>query len=99
MTTKDVVTIQIAPQLRERVQRHVESGRYVDASAVIERALDLMEENQEKLRVLWELIQEGLDEVERGETVVMTPTFWDELQAEADEEDRLGIPIPDHVKP
>ena len=84
------------PSNEERIQRQLESGRYANVDAVVSQALDVLE-NEQKLRVLRELIAEAMDDLANGDVYEMTPTFWDEIWAEAAEEDRLGVPIPDHV--
>ncbi len=93
-----MTTITVEPTIKERIERQVHEGNFEDASAVLARALDVIE-NEEKLRVLRALIDEAEESVARGEVFEWTPTTWDEICAEADEEDRLGLPIPDHVKP
>ena len=52
--------------IQERIQRQIDSGRYADASAVMSQALDVLE-NEQKLRVLRELIAEADESVARGE--------------------------------
>ena len=86
----------VEPSIEERIQRQIDSGRYADASAVMSQALDVLE-NEQKLRVLRELIAEADESVARGEVHEWTPTLMAEIWAEADEDDRLGLPIPDHV--
>ena len=88
----------VEPSIEERIQRQIDSGRFADASEVMTKALDVLE-NEQKLRVLRELIDEADESVARGEVYEKTPTFWDEILAEADEDDRLGIPIPNHIRP
>ena len=92
------MSIRLAPDIEAKINKRVERGHYPDADAVVEEALRVLEARDRK-ETLRALIQEGLDDIERGDVIEMTPTFWDEIMAEADEEDRLGIPIPDHVKP
>ena len=91
-----MTTITVEPTVEERIRRQIDSGRYADASEVVAQALDVLE-NEQKLRVLRALVAEAMEDVANGNVHEMTPTFWDEIWAEADEEDRLGLPIPDHV--
>ena len=86
------------PSNQERIQRHIDSGRFPNVDAVLSRALDELE-NAEKLRILRVLVAEADEDLARGDVYEITPTFWDELRAEAEEDDRLGLPISDHVKP
>ena len=92
------MSIQLAPAIEAKINERVEQGHYPDVESVVEEALRVLKVRDERKETLRALIQEGLDDIERGEVYEMTPTFWDEIVAEADEEDRLGIPIPDHVK-
>ena len=86
----------VEPSIEEQIQRQVESGRYADASAVMSQPLDVLE-NEQKLRVLRELIAEAEEDIANGKVFEWTSTSMAEIWAEADEDDRLGLPIPDHV--
>jgi len=86
----------VEPSIEERIQRQVESGRYADASEVMAQALDVLE-NEQKLRVLRDLVAEAEEDIANGDVFEWTSTSMAEIWAEADEDDRLGLPIPDHV--
>lgn len=88
----------VEPTTEERIRRQVDSGRYEDAGAVVSKAVEMLE-RAENLRIVRALVAEAEESIARGEVYDMTDTFWEEIWAEADEEDRLGIPIPDHLKP
>lgn len=88
----------VGADIEERIQRQLERGEFADASDVVAHALELLED-QEKLRVLREMIAEADAEEERGEVVRMTPDFWPNLWREADEADERGDPILDSVRP
>lgn len=92
------MSIQLAPATQAKIDQRVERGQYPDAESVVEDALRSLE-SRERKETLRALIQEGLDEAARGELIEMDDDFWPNIMREADEEDRLGIPIPDHVKP
>jgi antitoxin ParD1/3/4 len=92
------MNIILTPQLEELIQRKLESGRYSDANEVMLEALDLLDKRDRLLR-LREAVASGLAQYERGEVTPMTPSFWVDLLREADEEDRLGLPIHDDVQP
>lgn len=92
------MSIQLAPTIEAKINERIERGPYPDADAVVDEALHLLDVRDRKA-TLRALIQEGLDEAARGELIEMDDDFWPSLMREADEEDRLGIPIPDHVKP
>lgn len=94
------------PSVEERIRRHVDSGRFADASEVVAHALDEMElaerrraEHDEKVDQLRALIAEADAELERGELVQWTPSLAAEILEEAREANRRGDPIDDHVKP
>lgn len=91
------MTIDVAPEVRDRVQRQIDSGRFADASEVVARALDALE-NREKLRVLRELTAKADAEEARGDVVPMSPDFWPSLWSGAGEADERGDPILDHVR-
>lgn len=63
-------------ELAKVVRQKVASGLYESPEAVMRAALEVLVErdqkDEEKLRVLRELIQEGEDEIERGEYHVFT---------------------------
>lgn len=92
------MSIQLAPTIEERINERIERGHYPDADAVVDEALRLLEVRDRKATVR-ALLQEGLDQAARGELIEMTDDFWPSIMREADEEDRLGVPIPDQVKP
>lgn len=80
------------------VREQVATGRYANASEVVREALRILE-NQAKLQNLRELIAEAEEEYARGEFIEWRPGMMEEIRQEAIEADRLGLPIPDHVKP
>jgi hypothetical protein len=56
-------------------------------------------EDRVKRHELRRLVAEAEEEYARCEFIEWTPESVDEILKEADEADRLGLPIPDHVKP
>ena len=92
------MNVSLTPHLEEMIRRKVESGRYSSASEVVREALRLLEEH-DRLAELRALIAVGDEQIARGEIYEWTPDTMAELIREADEADRLGFPIPDHVKP
>jgi antitoxin ParD1/3/4 len=78
------MTVTLTHQHKDLVERLVASGQYEDAEQVIGQALHLLEEH-ERLQQLRAKIQIGLDELDRGEGIEVTPEFWDELDREVDE--------------
>lgn len=92
------MSIQLASAIEAKIHEQVERGHYPDTDSVLEEALRVLEARDRKAK-LHELLQEALDEIDRGEIIEMDDDFWPNIMREADEEDRLGVPIPDHVKP
>ena len=72
--------------------------QYSDADAVIEEALRLLDE-RDRLAWLRQAVDEADAEFARGEFVEWTSDFLERLKREAEEDSRLGRPIPDEVKP
>lgn len=65
------MNVSLTPQLEEFVKRRVESGLYHSASEVIREALRLLEERDRlremRLQVLRKMVQEGIDQMDKGE--------------------------------
>ncbi len=92
------MNISLHPRWAALVRKKIESGRFTDASAVVEEALRLLDERDrlDRLRVA---VDVAAAEIERGEVVEWTPDFFDRLKQEAAEATRRGLPVPDDVKP
>jgi putative addiction module CopG family antidote len=80
------------------IRERVESGRYTDDAAVLDEALRLLEE-RDRLEYLRALVDEADAAIARGEVIEWTPDFMDRLSREADEANRDGVPVDDHVLP
>ncbi len=90
--------VTVRPELETFIRSQVDSGKYEDADQVVNQAIQLLQDH-EKLLYMRASIAEAEAEVARGEFVEWTPDFWDKLQEEADEADRLGLPISSDVLP
>jgi antitoxin ParD1/3/4 len=77
------MSITVTPETEREIRHWIESGHYPDADAVLNDALGLLHER--KLATLRAKIQSGLDQIERGEGIELTPEVWDEIEREADE--------------
>lgn len=69
--------ISLTPELEARIKTKVESGLYNNASEVIREALRFVETHEEwinelKLARLREQLQEGVDQLDRGEGTCIT---------------------------
>lgn len=78
------------------IQRKVESGRHANAAEVVEEALREMDERDEHLEYLKVAIAAAEASVAAGRVIDWTPDLMDQIQADADEADRLGLPIEGH---
>lgn len=91
------MSVTLTPQTEAEIRRLVDSGRYPDADAVVQTALQALKEQDEaRLAKLRELVLAGFASGDGGD---LTPEFWDEIAREAEEADRLGLPIRDEVQP
>lgn len=88
------MTIELQPSILDAIHRRVASGRYHDADEVVSEALRLLDERDQHER-LKAAVAVGIEDARRGDVVRWTPDFMERLQREADEEDRLGLPIED----
>ena len=93
------MNVSLTPTLESIVRKKVESGLYNNASEVVREAIRQMDERDRRLEQLRFAIAEGEAEVERGEIAIWSETSLAEIIAEAEEEDRLGLPIDEDVQP
>jgi antitoxin ParD1/3/4 len=67
------MNVSLTPEIEEFIKKKVESGLYVTASEVIRDAMrtyiDIDEIHQKHLQELRQKIQEGLDQLDRGEVI------------------------------
>ena len=79
-----LMNVSLTPELESFVKRKVAAGKYHSASEVMREALRLLEEQDAirdmKLAALRKQVQEGLDELDRGEG---TPLDMDAIKAKA----------------
>ena len=89
------MTIVLTPEVEAQIRDRIERGHYPDADTVIVKALAALDA-QEQARFLKtrELVLAGLNS---GPGVELTDAVWAEIEREADEADRLGLPIRDEV--
>lgn len=66
------MTITLSPELESFIKRQLDSGAYASASEVVSNALKLLEERERQLQLLREEIQEGIDQLDRGEYSTLT---------------------------
>lgn len=92
------MNVSLTPRLEALVRQKVETGMYNNASEVVREALRLLEE-RDRIGRLRAALATGDEQYARGEVTTWTPDTLAQLQREADEEDRLGVPIRDEVQP
>jgi antitoxin ParD1/3/4 len=90
------MSVTLTPQVEDQIRRLMETGQYPDADSVVRDALRLLEGHRNKIDALRAKLQVGIDQLERGESVEVTPEFWEELDRDVDEALRRGdLPDPD----
>jgi antitoxin ParD1/3/4 len=72
------MNIVLSPELEALVNQKVASGAYGDASEVVADALRRMED-RERREWLREAVALGIQDIERGNTVVMTSELREEM--------------------
>lgn len=83
-------------RVAELIQRQVDTGRYSNASEVVNDAMRLLEELEKRRSALHAALAIGHEQIARGEYVEWTPGSMDRLLQEADERYRQGQqPHPD----
>jgi len=83
--------------VEEEIQRLVDSGEYEDTTDVLVQGVHLLSNRQKKAQHLRALIQEGVDEAERGETFEVTPEFRRGLRESARRLAHSGDPLDPNV--
>jgi putative addiction module CopG family antidote len=91
------MSINLTPQVEQRIRDWVENGPYPDADAVVDKALQALEaQEQAKFLKLRELVRAGFEHSNLRE---FTPELEEEIAREADEADRRGLPVRREVQP
>ena len=93
------MNVSLTPRLEAIVREKVASGLYNNASEVVREAIRQMDARDQQLNRLRAALAEGIADVEQGNTMIWTETSLAEIIAEADAEDRRGLPIDDNVQP
>jgi antitoxin ParD1/3/4 len=92
------MTVTLSPTVEALIQEKVASGRFRDASEVVEVALIQMDE-RDRLDRLRASLLEAEEQLDRGEGVDWSPELLETLILRANENSRAGRPISDDVKP
>jgi antitoxin ParD1/3/4 len=92
------MSIQLPPDVEASIRRKVQRGQFPDEGEVVREAIRLLDERESQLDVLRAKIRVGLDQLDRGEGIEMTPEAWDELDREVDDRLSRGVaPNPDVI--
>jgi antitoxin ParD1/3/4 len=91
--------IDLDGQVIKLIQQQIERGDYQDANDVVRDAVLMMNEREERLNRLRAELAIGLEQIERGEMIDLTPELLDEIATEAEANMRDGKPVRDAVKP
>src|SRR5687768_5228792 len=92
-----LMTITLPPEVHAQIQHRIESGRYPDAEAVIVKALEALEaQEQAQFQKTRELVLAGFNSGPGGE---LTDEVWAEIEREADEAYQQGEKPSPHVCP
>jgi antitoxin ParD1/3/4 len=91
-----VMKLELDEKFDTLIQRKVDSGRFASAAEVVEEALREMNERDEHLEYLKVAVAAAEESVAAGQIIDWTPDLMDQIQADADEADRLGLPIEGH---
>lgn len=84
-----MVTIQLTPRSAALLRQKVNDGRY---ASIDEDAVQLLDA-RDRLERLRAAIDVADAQIARGEVYELTDKLWDEIEREADEANRLGVPI------
>lgn len=87
--------VEIGPDLEAVIRERVDGGKYPNAEEVVQAALRLLKERDD-LEELRAKVKIGLDQLDRGEGVVLTPAVYEQILENARQRYRDGAqPNPD----
>lgn len=87
----------LTQETEELVKWVLEHGEYGDVSAVLEEAMRAFAE-QEFERELFDYAEEALAAHRRGESIPAEDVTLERVKQVADEQERLGLPLPDDAQ-
>ena len=94
------MSVMLSPRAEAMIEERLAGGRYRDVDEVIEEALLALDErerdDQKRLETLRAKLQIGIDQLDRGESVLFTPELAKQIRQEAHERFLRGeLPDPD----
>jgi antitoxin ParD1/3/4 len=89
------MSIRLPHDVEDSIRRKVQRGQFSDEGEVVREAIRLLDEREAQFDALRAEVRVGLDELDRGEGIELTPEVWDEIDREVDERmnpsrDRFG---------
>lgn len=78
------MSVTLPPELEAKIRERVDSGRYGEASEVIDDAMRLLEE-RERSEHLNALLEVGRQDELRGDLVTLTPELFEEIDRRVEE--------------
>jgi antitoxin ParD1/3/4 len=90
------MSVTLNPEVEAKVRQMVEEGLYADADTVVQKAIELLDERDRKLKWLQSAIAASDEQITRGEGIPYTPELLEEIDREVDDRFQRGdIPHPD----
>jgi putative addiction module CopG family antidote len=91
------MSVTLTPEAESRIRDLVESGRYPDAAAVVDKALEALDaQEQAQFLKLRELVLAGFASPSAGE---LTDELWEEIERSSEERFQRGEKPSPHVCP
>jgi antitoxin ParD1/3/4 len=78
------MNVSLTPHLEQFIKDQVDSGSYASASEVIRASLRKWEREEAQLDHLRAQMADARAQIDRGEVVRESETFWDDLTSEVD---------------
>lgn len=87
------MNVYLGEHYEEYIRKQVATGRYTSAAEVMRDALR-EHESKNELQEIRKQLAEAQAEYDRGEFIEWSPEVMKEIDAELDEEERRGWPVP-----
>jgi antitoxin ParD1/3/4 len=91
--------VNLSPEMEQFLRRKVETGFYANASEVVRDAIRRMHEEDEKVAALQRALEEGDNQLDKGEGRPYTPDLLTRATAKARDNARRVKKVAPDVKP
>ena len=91
--------IEVTPDMETWIKAEVENGHFANASEVVGAALERMRAEGTRRDAFWKAVQVGIDQIERGEAVLLTPELWQQILDDVINDRDSGEPLNPDVLP